>query len=252
MIENARTFDEPLNRDQVRSAGRAYGGFLRDMVGFPPEQLQQTIPDFHHTPKRYAAFKAALKQDAAGRGRLSRNEITFAEKRARLTGSLVEELAAGDLPIRTTHNDTKLNNVMMDDRTGAGICVVDLDTVMPGSALYDFGDAIRTIAVPAAEDERDLTLVNLDLNYFEAFTQGYLEAAGPILTPGEVDRFPDSAILMTLECGIRFLADHLNGDVYFKTYRENHNLDRCRTQFKLVQEMEAQYDRLARLVDRYR
>ena len=251
-MRGAQAYDDPRSNAQVRSAGRAYGIFLRDLDDFSHEELNLTIPDFHHTGKRYRTFAAAVAKDSAGRATQVRREIDFVEKRADLTGRLVDALESGDLPVRSTHNDTKLNNVMIDNHTGEGICVVDLDTVMPGSALYDFGDAIRTIAMSAVEDEQDLSIVGLQLDYFENFTRGYLESARLILNPEEINLFPFSAILMTLECGIRFLTDHLNGDMYFKTHRRHQNLDRCRTQFKLVQEMEAQFDQLVRLVERYR
>ncbi len=196
VIEGARTYDEPRSNAQVQSAGRAYGTFLRDLDDFPSEVLHLTIPDFHHTGKRYRTFSAAVANDTAGRANQVRQEIDFVEKRADLTGRLVDALELGDLPVRSTHNDTKLNNVMIDDATGEGVCVVDLDTVMPGTALYDYGDAIRTIAMSAAEDEPDLSAVGLRLDYFEDFTRGYLESARPILTSEEIDQFPFSAILM--------------------------------------------------------
>ena len=160
-------------------------------------------------------------------------------------------LEQGKLPQRVTHNDTKFNNVMIDDQTGEGVCVIDLDTVMPGSALYDFGDSVRSGANPAAEDERDLSKVWIDLAIFERFAHGYLEVARSFLTPTEIEYLPFSARLMTLECGMRFLTDHLSGDIYFKTHRENHNLDRCRTQFKMVTDMEVKFDQMVRIVAKY-
>jgi hypothetical protein len=161
-------------------------------------------------------------------------------------------LSRGQLTERITHNDTKFDNVMIDDATGEGICVIDLDTVMPGLSLYDFGDSIRSIANPAAEDERDLSKVQFNMKVFDRFTRGYLENAGDFLMPVEIEHLPFSAILMTLECGMRFLADHLQGDIYFKISRANHNLDRCRTQFKLVQQMETRIDEMSRIVEKYR
>jgi hypothetical protein len=161
-------------------------------------------------------------------------------------------LDAGRLPLRVTHNDTKFNNVLIDDETGEAICVIDLDTVMPGLSLYDFGDAVRFGANPAAEDERDLSRVTIDLEIFDCLAKGYLDAARAFLTPLEIEYLPFSARLMTLECGIRFLTDHLNGDIYFRIGRPNHNLDRCRAQFKLLRDMEARFDEMVRIVERHR
>jgi hypothetical protein len=161
-------------------------------------------------------------------------------------------LERGELPERITHNDTKFNNVMIDNETGVGVCVIDLDTVMPGLSLYDFGDAIRSLANPAAEDERDLSLVQFDLEIYDLYTHGYLDAVGDVLTPAEIWHLPFSAVLMTLENGMRFLTDHLAGDEYFKIHRKNQNLDRCRTQFKMVEDMELRYDQMVGIVNKYR
>ena len=163
-------------------------------------------------------------------------------------GIITDAIADGSVPLRVTHNDTKLNNVMLDAETGKGICVIDLDTVMPGSMLYDYGDSLRFGASTAAEDERDLDKVSFDLNYFRAYTQAYLEALGDSVTPRELELLPFAAKLMTLECGMRFLTDHIDGDHYFRIHRENHNLDRCRTQFKLVADMERKADEMSRIV----
>ena len=182
-----------------------------------------------------------MANDARNRAREVRAEIDFVKERAAETTVLTDLIAAGKLPRRVTHNDTKFNNVMIDNATGEGICVIDLDTVMPGSALYDFGDAIRSGAMPAAEDERDLSRARLDLELYENYARGYLETARDFLTPLEIDLLPFAARLITLEQGIRFLADHLNGDVYYKIHRENHNLDRARTQLKMVADMEGKF-----------
>ena len=193
-----------------------------------------------------------MANDARNRAREVRAEIDFVEERAAETTVLTDLIAAGKLPRRVTHNDTKFNNVMIDNATGEGICVIDLDTVMPGSALYDFGDAIRSGAMPAAEDERDLSRARLDLELYENYARGYLETARDFLTPLEIDLLPFAARLITLEQGMRFLADHLNGDVYYKIHRENHNLDRARTQLKMVADMEGKFQAMEAVVTKYR
>lgn len=251
-IDGAQTYEKAQTPEHFYSAARAFARFQQLLSDFPAEQLYETIPDFHNTPKRFAAFVQALERDAMNRARSVKAEIAFVEKRAADVSVLVDLLARGQLPERVTHNDTKFNNVMIDDETGEGICVVDLDTVMPGLALYDFGDAVRSAANSAAEDERDLSKVWFDLGVFDHLARGYLDIARDFLTPTEVDYLPFAAWLMTFECGMRFLTDHLNGDVYFKVHRENHNLDRCRTQFKMVADMEKQFDRMEAIVRKYR
>ncbi len=251
-IEGARTYEIVENPNHVYNVAYAFGKFQRLVADFPAEQLHETIPDFHHTPKRFAAFVEAVERDAANRAQCARAEIEFVERRIGDMPTLVDLLQQGKLPRRVTHNDTKFNNVMIDDSTGEGICVIDLDTVMPGLSLYDFGDAVRSGANPAAEDERDLSKVTIDLEVFERFACGYLDAARGFLTPLEVDYLPFSARLMTVECGMRFLTDYLNGDRYFRTLRDNHNLDRCRTQFKMVRAMEQDFEAMLSVVNRYR
>jgi Ser/Thr protein kinase RdoA (MazF antagonist) len=251
-IEGARTYEIVASLDHVYNAGRAFGNFQRLLADFPAEQLYETIPDFHHTRKRFDAFVQSVECDPLNRARDVKAEIDFVVERVEETSILLDLLARGKLPERVTHNDTKFNNVMINDRTGEGVCVVDLDTVMPGLSLYDFGDTVRSGANPAAEDERDLTKVCFDLEVFDRLAHGYLDSARDFLIPLEIDCLAFSARLMTLECGMRFLADHLNGDVYFKVHRENHNLDRCRTQFKLVREMEQQFDQMLAIVEKYR
>jgi Ser/Thr protein kinase RdoA (MazF antagonist) len=250
-VERARTYDIAQSLDHVYSAAHAFGRFQQLVSDFSADRLHETIPDFHHTPKRFGALVQAIERDVENRAHAVGKEIEFVMRRADETSILQELLEAGRLPRRVTHNDTKFNNVLIDDETGQGICVIDLDTVMPGLSLYDFGDAVRSGANPAAEDERDLSQVTLDLEIFERFAAGYLEAAGGFLTPLEVEYLPFSAKLMTLECGMRFLTDHLNGDVYFRIHRPGHNLDRCRTQFKMIEDMEAQYGEMERIVSRY-
>lgn len=251
-IEGAQTVDTAESLDQVLCAARAFGKFQRLVSDFPAGQLHETIPDFHHTPKRLKAFVQAVERDQENRALSVKPEIEFVERRSAETSLLVDLLECGQVPERVTHNDTKLNNVMFDDKTGEGICVIDLDTVMPGLSLYDFGDAVRSGANSAAEDEPNLDLVDFDLDTFDRFAAGYLETTGEFLTPLEIEYLPFSAKLMTLECGLRFLTDHLNGDVYFRIHRTGHNLDRCRTQFKMVQQMEERYDTMLEIVQNYR
>lgn len=226
------------------NAAKAFGKFQRMLADYPCSTLHETIPNFHNTVSRFKDLKEAVKNDLSGRASLVRDEIEFAFARENEVGVLVDLLQKGELPLRVTHNDTKLNNVMFDNKTGKGICVIDLDTVMPGLSLYDFGDSIRFGANVAAEDEKDLSKVKLSLELYEQYTRGYLCAAGESLTQLEIELLPFSAKLMTYECGIRFLGDYLNGDVYFRTDYPEHNLVRCRTQFKLVEEIEKKFDKM--------
>ena len=243
-IENAQTYDAVESPQQAFQAARAFGQFQQLLADLPAPRLHDTIPNFHHTPSRFAKLEAAIAADSANRARLARADIEFALRHKPITGVL---LAAG-LPERVTHNDTKLNNVMLDNQTGAGICVIDLDTVMPGLALYDFGDIVRTSTSPAKEDERDLSKVQMQFPMFEALARGYLATAGEFLTEAERQHLAFSGKLITFEIGIRFLTDFLEGDVYFKVHREGHNLDRCRTQFKLFQSIEHHEDAMNKLV----
>jgi Ser/Thr protein kinase RdoA (MazF antagonist) len=252
LIENARTYEVAASLEHVYNASNAFGRFQQMLSDFPADQLYETIPDFHHSRKRFESFVGAVERDAKNRARSVAAEIAFAEKRGEETSLLVDMLERGELPERVTHNDTKFNNVMIDDETGNGICVIDLDTVMPGLSLYDFGDSVRSGANSAEEDERDLSKVWVDLETFDYLVHGYLDAARDFLTPAEVALLTFSAKLMTFECGIRFLADHLDGDVYFRIHREGQNLDRCRTQFKMVADMEEKLDQMERIVEKYR
>ena len=251
-IAGARTYDTAENLDHVYNASRAFGVFQELLSDFPSEELHQTIRDFHHTWRRFEAFLEAVERDTCNRARQVATEIAFVEERADDSSVLVDLAAQGMLPVRVTHNDTKFNNVMIDDETGEGICVIDLDTVMPGLSLYDFGDSVRTGANPAAEDELDLSKVTIDLGMFERIAHGYLDATRDSLLPTEVDHMVFSAKLLTFECGLRFLTDYLNGDSYFKIHREHHNLDRCRTQFKMAAEIERKTDRMERIVESLR
>lgn len=233
-------------------SGKAFGRFQRMLADFDASQLYETLPSFHDTRKRYAALMTSAECDIKSRAADCERELGFAERRRDIMPVLLELKDSGRIPERVTHNDTKLNNVMLDEDTGEGVCVVDLDTVMPGLSLYDFGDSIRFGANTAAEDERDLSRVGLDLELFEYYTRGYLSEAGEILNGTEKDYLPFSALLMTLECGMRFLTDYLDGDVYFKTAYAQHNLDRCRSQFRLAEDMERKMGDMRLIVDKYR
>lgn len=247
-IDGARSYQVVENPEHFYKAGKAFGNFQSLLSDYPAEKLHETIPNFHHTRMRFDALVEAVEKDVMNRAKDVREEIDFAFKRADDTPILVDLLEKYELPLRVTHNDTKFNNVLIDDKTGEGICVVDLDTVMPGLSLYDFGDAIRFGASTADEDEQDISKVWMDLNLYECFTRGFLETAGNSLTKTELEYLPFSAKLMTYECGIRFLTDHLNGDTYFKIHRPGHNLDRARTQFKLVADMETKLDEMSKVL----
>jgi len=244
-IEKARTYDAVESTAQAFEAAKAFGGFQKMLVDLPEPRLHETIPDFHNTPKRFQALESAIADDVHGRVESAIAEIEFAFKHKPMTSVLVD---AG-LPERVTHNDTKLNNVMLDDATSEGICVIDLDTVMPGLALYDFGDMVRTTTCQVKEDEKDLSIVQVQFPMFEALVRGYLESAGDFLVPAEKRLLAFSGKLITFEIGVRFLTDFLSGDVYFKVHRDGHNLDRCRTQFKLVESIEQQEERMNKLVE---
>ena len=247
-IEHARTYDTATDTAQALQAARAFGAFQGMLMDLPGGPLFETIPDFHHTPRRFERLQAAIQADVNNRAANAAPEIAFALERAASTATVVDGLAAGTLPWRVTHNDTKINNVMLDDADGRGVCVIDLDTVMPGSILYDFGDQVRTTTVSAAEDEQDLGKVQFRLDMFEALIRGYLETAGSFLNDEEIRLLPFSGRLITFEIGIRFLTDYLDGDVYFKTHRPGHNLDRCRTQFEKVRQMEEQEEAMNQLL----
>jgi Phosphotransferase enzyme family len=250
-IEDAVTYETVENLDHVENASRAFGEFQKQLADVPGKRLVETIPDFHHTRKRFENFKAAVKRDAQNRAAEVQAEIDFVLAREADCSRLVDMLERGELPERITHNDTKLNNVMLDPESGAAICIIDLDTCMPGLTAYDFGDSIRIGASTAAEDEQDLSKVSMNLDMFERITRGYLDAAREFLTPKEIEVLAFSGKLLTLECGSRFLADHLDGDNYFRIHREGHNLDRCRTQFKMVADMEAAMDQMESIVRKY-
>ena len=250
-VEDTVCYQSAETPELFAASGRAFGRFQRLLQGYPAQTLHETIPHFHDTEDRLAKLKAAVAADKLGRAAECRAEIDFMMAREKDCSAALQALRDGILPLRVTHNDTKLNNVLMDKTTGEGVCIIDLDTVMPGLAINDFGDSIRFGANHSAEDERDLSKVNLDVGLFEAYAKAFLEGAGGTLTPAEIEYLPWGAKLMTLECGIRFLTDYLEGDTYFHTSREGQNLDRCRTQFKLVGDMEAHWDELGAIVRKY-
>lgn len=238
-IEDAISYDIVDDPEKLYSAGVAFGKFQRRLSDFPMEKLHETIKDFHNTPVRFEALKTAIKEDKAGRVKNVPEEIKFAMDREKFCDKVVKELDSGKIPLRVTHNDTKLNNVMLDKVTNEGVCVIDLDTVMPGSLLYDYGDALRFGGNTANEDEADVSKVTFDIEMFKAFTKGFLSELSQTITKKEKELLIFSIKLMTFECGIRFLTDYLNGDTYFKTHYENHNLVRARTQFKLISDIES-------------
>jgi Ser/Thr protein kinase RdoA (MazF antagonist) len=243
-IDRATTYDSIESAEQAYQAARAFGEFQRLLADLPAPRLHDTIPDFHHTPKRFAALEQAIAADAAGRVAQAGPEIEFALARK----SLSAELVGAGLPERVTHNDTKINNVLLDDATGEGTCVIDLDTVMPGLAAYDFGDMVRTATCPAPEDEQDLSKVHMQFPLFEALARGYLSSAAGFLTPAEKASLAVAGKLITFEIAIRFLTDYLNGDTYFKVHRQGHNLERCRSQFKLLESLEQQEGEMRKLL----
>lgn len=240
VIENPRMF---------REAGRGFGEFQTRLLDFPADRLVESIPHFHDTPRRYQALCDAIRADKAGRVKDLGEEIAFVNARVDRMGEIVDRLATGELPLRVTHNDTKLNNVLLDDETDRALCVIDLDTVMPGSVLYDFGDAIRYGANTVAEDEVDTDKVGFDMELFEAFTRGFLEETAGNLTASELHLLPLGAEIMTLELVIRFLTDYVEGDVYFKTKYPGHNLVRTHAQMRLLTEMEKRMGDMYAFVD---
>ncbi len=250
-IEDATgyTFTEDLSK--LYEAGKAFGYFQVLLREYPVEQLSETIPNFHNTPHRFKRFQEILQQDPMGRAESCREQIDFVLQREQSMNFITDGICSGEVPLRVTHNDTKLNNVLIDNRSGRARAVIDLDTVMPGSALYDFGDAIRSCGSTVAEDEEDLSKLSLDIPRFQAFTQGFLEQLGPYLTDREIQLFPYGAITMTLECGMRFLTDYLEGDIYFRTHKKNHNLIRAKNQFAFVLEMEKNFSQMEAIVKNY-
>jgi thiamine kinase-like enzyme len=250
-IDNSRTYNEVNDTGLLYSAGYAFGNFQRMLSDFPIDALHETIPDFHNTKKRMDAFAEAVKRDEKNRAKDVQPEIEFFQKRFEMASRLIDMLNDGRLPLRVTHNDTKYNNILIDNDTGKALCVIDLDTVMPGLSVYDFGDAIRFAASSAAEDETDLSKVFMNLEHYEAFTKGFMEATKGFFTQAELDNMAWGARIITMELASRFLMDHLNGDLYFRIHRENHNLDRARNQIKIVTDMESKFDEMCEIVKKY-
>ncbi len=250
-IERSVCLEKVESEKDFYDSAVAFGNFQKQLADFPVEILHETIPNFHNTASGFADFQKAAAEGDQARIALAQAEIAFALERKEDTSVLTTLLSEGKLPLRVTHNDTKLNNILFDADTHKALCIIDLDTVMPGLSLYDFGDSIRFGANTGAEDETDLSKVGLDLSLFEAFTKGYLEGCAGRLTAKETELLPMGAKLMTYECGIRFLADFLTGDHYFKIHRDHHNLDRARTQFQLVADMEAKWQDMTAIVKKY-
>lgn len=248
-VENSICLQAAETPADLYESAIAFGTFQNQLADFPAETLHETIPNFHNTPDRYRLFKEALAADTCGRAKDVLPEIDFVLAHEEEAGVLQRMRDSGELPTRVTHNDTKLNNVMLDAVTRKALCVIDLDTVMPGLAAYDFGDSIRFGAATAAEDETDLTRMEMSLAAYETFTRGFLTACAS-LTPRERETLPWGAKLMTLECGVRFLTDYLQGDRYFSIHRPAHNLDRARTQFKLVRDMQSKWDEMHAIIQR--
>lgn len=250
-IEDAMSYDAVEKPEDFYQSAVAFGNFQRLLSDFPAQTLHETIPAFHDTAARLETFRQAVRADSCRRAEGVQQEIEFVLTRAETARVLGDLLKRGELPLRVTHNDTKLNNVMIDNETGKGVCVIDLDTVMPGLAVNDFGDSIRFGANTAAEDEQDLSKVSLSLELFDRYAKGFIEGCGGRLTEKEVEQLPMGAKVMTFECGMRFLTDYLQGDSYFKIHRPGHNLDRCRTQFALVADMERKWEQMRDIVKKY-
>lgn len=250
-VPNSVCYQQVERPEQFYQSAISFGHFLKQLGDYPADSLYETIPKFHDTVKRFRDFEDAQRKDVKNRARLCPSEIEFVLSRKDDCGVLMKQLEKGALPLRVTHNDTKLNNILFDKDTGKGLCIIDLDTIMPGLAANDFGDSIRFGASTAEEDEQDLDKVHFDISLYEMYVKGYLEMAKDVLTSAEIESLPWGARLMTLECGMRFLADFLQGDVYFKTAYPEHNLVRARTQFRLVKEMEEQFEEMNRIVKKY-
>ena len=250
-VTESMSYDKVERPEQFYDSAVSFGDFQYMLRDYPAETLHETIVNFHNTPDRFRQLTEAIENDAKGRLAEVQAEVEFAKAREEFAGTLERARAEGKLPLRVTHNDTKLNNILFDTNTGKALCVVDLDTIMPGYSVNDFGDSIRFGATTALEDETDLSKVNFDISLYELYVKGFIEGAKGGLTEGELEMLPIGAIMMTFECGMRFLADYLNGDTYFRIHRPSHNLDRCRNQFKLVADMEAQLDQMKAIVKKY-
>lgn len=247
-IENTVTYQKVTDKEVFKNSGAAFGEFQNYLAEFDASSLVEVIKRFHDTPNRFENFKAALDADAFGRAKDCKPEIDFVLSHADTYGTVMAGLADGTIPLRVTHNDTKLNNILMDAETGKARAVIDLDTIMPGSMLFDFGDSIRFGASTAAEDEQDLSKVHFDIELFRAYAEGYCGAVKNSITAREAELLPYGSYLMTIECGMRFLTDYLSGDTYFATKYAGHNLVRARTQIKLAGEMEASFDKMGEII----
>ena len=247
-IEDTITYQSAADETVSRNVGAAFGHFQKQLADFDAKKLFEIIPNFHNTRMRFDALKKAIDSDVKGRAESAKDAISFALEREKYCDVVTDKLGTKEIPFRVTHNDTKLNNILIDPDTGKSVCIIDLDTVMPGSVLYDFGDSNRFGSNTALEDETDLSKVSFNLKIFKAFTEGFLSEVGDILTDTEKELLAFSCILMTYECGIRFLADYLEGDVYFKTSHDMHNLERARNQFKLIEDMESKLEEMKKIV----
>lgn len=250
-VTESMSYDKVERPEQFYESAVSFGDFQYMLRDYPAHTLHETIVNFHNTPDRYRQLMDAIEANAAGRLDEVGAEIEFAKARREFANTLENAHKEGRLPLRVTHNDTKLNNILFDINTGRPLCVVDLDTIMPGYSVNDFGDSIRFGATTALEDETDLSKVNFDISLYELYVKGFIEGAKGGLTEGELEMLPIGAIMMTFECGMRFLADYLNGDTYFRVHRPSHNLDRCRNQFKLVADMEQHLDEMKAIVKKY-
>ncbi len=247
-VDGSHSMDFVEDPDQLYAAGAAFGNFQNLMADFPMTALTETIPNFHHTPGRFAQLMDAVEKDVCGRAASVKEEIDFFVQREAEMSILTDAAERGEIPLRVVHNDTKFNNVLFDDKTNGALCIIDLDTVMPGLAASDFGDAIRFAASTAEEDETDLSRVAIDMKLYESFARGFLTALDGKLTKAEIDTLHWGAKIITMEIAMRFLADHINGDKYFKIHRENHNLDRARCQMALAKSMEENFDRMREII----
>lgn len=250
-ISDTVTYDVAESAEDFYKVGKAFGEFQNKLAGYNAENLYESIPNFHNTKERFKTFLLAIENNKARRLESVRSEVDFILEREKDTSILLDLYENCELPLRVTHNDTKISNILMDANTKNGICIIDLDTIMPGLSLYDFGDAIRSGATHALEDEKDLDKVYVDLEFFEAFTKGFLEGTNSSLTEKEIEMLPMGAKVITLEQAIRFLTDYLDGDVYYKTSYSNQNLDRTRTQLKLVKDIEEKWNELNNIVNKY-
>ena len=248
-IEDATSHQIVRNPEDFYQSAVAFGNFAKLLADFDASQLYEVLPNFHNTKVRFENFQKAVEKDVMNRKAEVMKEINWVIEHKHLCSKIVDKIESGEIPLRVTHNDTKLNNVMIDDQTGKAMAVIDLDTVMPGSLCYDFGDSIRFGCNPAAEDEPDLSKVNYRFDLYEIYLKGYLSAIGSSITKAEKDNLAMGAVLMTYECGMRFLTDYLEGDVYFRTHRKGQNLDRARTQFKLVDDMLSVFDKMQALIN---